>query len=112
MAARRPFVATPVGGVVDLAVGKRHQAVDAVWHDNCVLVPRDPDVFVRVLSLIAADKSILTRMGAAGQDMVLRRHLDEDMLARIADTYSLVLAPIHDRPPTGVSPTSSVAGTL
>jgi len=97
MAARRPFVATPVGGVVNLAVGQGHSCGDAIWHDNCVLVPHDPEAFVTVLSRVAADKGILTRMGAAGQDMVLRSHSDEDMLARIADTYSLVLADKHDR---------------
>jgi glycosyltransferase involved in cell wall biosynthesis len=92
MAARRPFVATPVGGVINLAVGQGQRCGNAVWHDNCVLVPPDPEVFVNVLSSIAADRRILTRMGAAGQDMVLRCHLSEAMLARIADTYSQVLA--------------------
>jgi glycosyltransferase involved in cell wall biosynthesis len=98
MAARRPFVATPVGGVVNLAGGQGYPCCDSIWHDNCVLVPPDPEAFVKVLSRVAADKSILIRMGAAGQKRALRSHSDEDMLARIADTYSLVLAAKRDHP--------------
>jgi glycosyltransferase involved in cell wall biosynthesis len=96
MAARRPFVATPVGGVIDLTVGQGRRFGNAVWHDNCVLVPHNPEAFVNVLSRIAGDKSILTRMGSSAQEMALRNHSDEEMLARIADTYSTVLAAKFD----------------
>lgn len=91
MAARRPFVSTPVGGVVDLMVGQGRLYGGAVWHDNGVLVPPDAEVFVNVLSRVASDKRILAKMGIAAQNMVLARHSEEDMLARIADTYSVLL---------------------
>jgi glycosyltransferase involved in cell wall biosynthesis len=97
MAARRPFIATPVGGVVDLAVGHGRRCGRATWHDNCVLTPAEPEAFVEALVEFAADKTILSRMGAAAQSMVLRNHSDEDMLARIAKTYSVVLAAKYDR---------------
>jgi glycosyltransferase involved in cell wall biosynthesis len=95
MAARRPFVATPVGGVIDLAVGHDRPGDGAVWYDNSVLVPPDAETFVKVLSRFADDKRILARMGVAAQDMVLARHSQERMLARIADTYSELLAAKH-----------------
>ena len=96
MASRRPFIATPVGGVVNLAAGIGYPSCDSIWHDNCVLVPPEPEAFVNVLSRMATDKSILIRMGVAGQDMALRKHADEDMLAQVADAYSQVLAAKRD----------------
>jgi glycosyltransferase involved in cell wall biosynthesis len=101
MAACRPFVATPVGGVVDLAVGDGHRKGDADWHDNCVLVPPRPEAFVNVLSSFARDRGMLAPMGIAGQAMVRQRHSIEDMLARVAETYSMVLAAKSGRPRVG-----------
>lgn len=92
MAAGRPFVATAVGGVVDLATGPCRRSGNAAWYDNCILVPRAPEVFAETLARLAADRSTLKRMGAAGQDFVLRVHSEEQMLARVAGMYSRVLA--------------------
>jgi glycosyltransferase involved in cell wall biosynthesis len=69
MAAGRPFVSTPAGGVVDMVAGQeRRDAAGARWFSNAVLVDPHPGAFAAVLQRLLEDPGLLCAMGrqAAG----------------------------------------------
>ncbi len=65
MAAGRPFVSTPVGGVIDMVTGDvSRDGCGNRWYSNAVLANSSPGAFVAAIGRLAADPSLRLRMGA------------------------------------------------
>jgi glycosyltransferase involved in cell wall biosynthesis len=64
MAAGRPFVSTPAGGVVDMVSGPMTREADGCrWFPNAVLAPADPGAFASTLCALAANQEAIHEMG-------------------------------------------------
>jgi glycosyltransferase involved in cell wall biosynthesis len=64
MAAGRPFISTPAGGVVDMVTGTGvREPSGGEWFDNAVLVEPDAQVFASVLCQMQRDRHRLDLMG-------------------------------------------------
>lgn len=82
MAAGRPFVATAVGGVPDLAYGQRHGLVR-----SC-----KPDELAKGVIMLAQNPLIRERMGAAAAQFARERHSTEKLVAQLDSLYRALLA--------------------
>ncbi len=91
-AAGRPFVSTPVGGVVDMVRGSMLRADrGAKWYANGVLVEPDAAAIASVLCEIADQPGEAARMGRQAADFV-RSHFDiETHMATIDSLYRELL---------------------
>lgn len=89
MAAARPFVATRVGGVVDMMVGD--PAPDPAGFDvyaNGILArPDDPEAMAAALVYLIARPDLRRAMGAVGQAAVLKRFGKERLLEEMEAMY-------------------------
>ncbi len=90
MAAARPVVATPVGGVTD-----------AVTHGvTGILVPvDDPAPLVDALRILEADSLLRTRLGETGRESVRTKFRQETVIKKLTALYEL----LADRRPAGTS---------
>lgn len=92
MAAARPFVSTPVGGVVDMVSGRvTRQADGARWHANGVLVESDAVAFAGVLLDLAEDRALVSRMGNAGRAFAASHYRKERLTADLDSLYRQLL---------------------
>jgi glycosyltransferase involved in cell wall biosynthesis len=74
MAAGRPFVSTPVGGVVDLVCGTAsHDEAGCQWYGNGVLAGPDPAAFVHALERFRSQPSTVVSMGSAARRFAAER---------------------------------------
>jgi glycosyltransferase involved in cell wall biosynthesis len=65
MAAGRPFLSTPAGGVVDLASSPMPRRDDSCrWFGNCVLAEPSPTSFANALGRLSGDAARVREMGA------------------------------------------------
>ena len=96
MAAGTPIVATRVGGVPDLMVGKgEEQSEGFELFSNGVLVPPDePDLLAAALDFLAARPALRHRMGAVGRAAVLQRFSRERLIQEMQAMYTALLAPV------------------
>ena len=81
MAAGRPVIATPVGGMTDVVV------------DNVtgILVPvDDPAPLIRALRMLAADPRVRNRLGEAGREAVLMRFHQNMVIERLSALYEML----------------------
>jgi glycosyltransferase involved in cell wall biosynthesis len=94
MAAGRPFVATNVGGVVDLMLGDpcKHPAGFEVWNNGILTPPDDADALAAALTTLVECPELRRTMGAAGQAWVLERFGKERLLAEMETVYAALLA--------------------
>jgi glycosyltransferase involved in cell wall biosynthesis len=77
MAAARPVVATPVGGVTD-----------AVTHGvTGILVPIDPMALVDALRMLEADSLLRTRLGETGRESVRTKFRQETVIKKLMALY-------------------------
>lgn len=81
MAAARPVVATPVGGVID-----------AVKHDvTGILVPvDDPVLLVDALRMLEADSLLRTRLGKAGREAMRMKFHQEIVIEKLSTLYEML----------------------
>ena len=88
MAAGRPFISTPAGGVVDMTCGQRRDSTPgASWFDNAVLVPPDPQSFARVLDKFAQSPRSIRAMGQAARTFAADRYTERSLLASLDLIY-------------------------
>ena len=74
MAAGRPFLSTPAGGVVDLVCGpERREQNGCRWHDNGVLAPPDPTIFADAIERLFKNPALLPQMGRVGRRVAAER---------------------------------------
>ena len=83
LAARRPVVATRVGGVPDVVR-------DGV--DGYLVEPGDVEALARRLGELATDPALRERMGEAGSERVLRRYAVERLVDDVDRLYRALLA--------------------
>lgn len=92
MASGRPFVSTPVGGVVDLVCGPgRPQQNGCRWHANGVLASPNPAAFADTLAHLAHDPGLVTQMGLAGRSFARQRFQGERLVDDIDRLYRELL---------------------
>jgi len=105
MAAGRPFISTPAGGVVNMVTGTVRREQDGCrWFDNGVLADSDPAAFASALCEFAANPAEISRMGAHGAEFACANHSLPTMLHSLDALYSALLEQ--------QAPTARVHGTV
>jgi glycosyltransferase involved in cell wall biosynthesis len=108
MAAGKPFIATAVGGVVDLAapplreISKHCQAAA-----NGFLTPADPQAILSCIERLAYSPKLAAKMGAAGRSFALANHAQERLAEEITGLYRQLLAGSKAREHTGAPATAA-----
>ncbi len=92
MAAGRPFVSTPAGGTVDLAVGVGRMESRSWWYDNAVLVASDAFAFTDVLERLLADRSLLEGMSLVSRGFARSTFSETRLVSDVAALYTELLA--------------------
>jgi glycosyltransferase involved in cell wall biosynthesis len=92
MAAGRPFVSTPAGGVVDMVTGGMRREQDGCrWFDNGALAAADPNAFASALCELAGDPAAIRKMGAAASEFACASHSLPAMLESLDALYTALL---------------------
>lgn len=93
MAAGRPFVSTPAGGVVDMVDGRALREENGCrWFRNGVLADPDPAVFASCLCELQSRPDEIERMGREAARFVASRHDLESFAAAYDNLYTELLA--------------------
>jgi glycosyltransferase involved in cell wall biosynthesis len=97
MAASRPFVATAVGGVVDLAGGETDAAAPSIpgvtFHERGVLVHDGSDAaFAAALAALLADRDRMRAIAEAGHRYVVEEYSTDRLLRDIDALYRDLLS--------------------
>jgi glycosyltransferase involved in cell wall biosynthesis len=93
MAAARPFVSTPAGGVVDMVAGAGRQTpTGARWFDNAILAPPDPVAFAATLAELARRPGLLDPMGRASSQFAVSHYSIEALTGALDHIYRGLLA--------------------
>ena len=93
MAAGIPFVATNVGGVQDLAVGKLRPLPDnfGMQASNGFLVSRNPDAFLHCLETLQQNPELKRQMGETGKMLASQQFSEERLVRDISLLYQGLL---------------------
>lgn len=92
MAAGRPFISTPAGGVVDMVTGPLRRDRDGCrWFDNGVLADPDPAAFASALCELAVNPGEIVRMGERSAEFAFSHHSLPSMLQSLNALYSALL---------------------
>ena len=93
MAAGKPFIATAVGGVVDLAKPPlREISKDCRAAANGFLTSADPQAILSCIEKLASSPELAAQMGAAGRSFALANHAQQRLAEEITDLYRQLLA--------------------
>jgi glycosyltransferase involved in cell wall biosynthesis len=93
MAAARPFVSTPVGGVVDMLSGPPQRTDHGCrWFANGVLVNPDSAAFVEAFDQIQRRPACLAEMGLAARTFAVRTYRAERLVGDLDVIYRELLA--------------------
>jgi len=89
MAAGVPVVATKVGGVADLMVGKASRTGDGleVFANGILVPPERPDLLGVAWEFLAVRPEVRTAMGLSGQSFVQERFSVDRLLAEVERLY-------------------------
>ena len=87
MAAAKPFVATDVGGVRDLMVGKGMPEQGWERFENGILTPRDPRVIARAIEHLLGNEKLRNELGRAGREFVRSRYSEERLTNDLEELY-------------------------
>ena len=88
MTCGRAFVATPVGGVLDLSTGKPiHEADGIVRYDNAYLISKNPERFVSVLNKLSADRNRVEAMGRSAREFSMNAFTPRGAFQKVFDVY-------------------------
>jgi glycosyltransferase involved in cell wall biosynthesis len=93
MAAGRPFLSTPAGGVVDLGAGVPKLEQDAWWYENGTLCRAEAAAFVDALERVLADRAVLWRQSESARAFAQRNFSDARLSGDMAHLYRELLAP-------------------
>jgi glycosyltransferase involved in cell wall biosynthesis len=105
MAAGRPFVSTPAGGVVDMVVGDSiRESAGARWFSNAVLVEPDPAAFASALSELQGNRELVRAMGCQAAAFANARHNLAAIVRDYDRLYSELLASLSTRAWDAVPP--------
>jgi glycosyltransferase involved in cell wall biosynthesis len=84
MAARRPVVATAIGGTDEAVVNGQ---------TGLLVPPADPTSLAAAIGRVLRDAELRSRLGDAGRARVAERFSANDMVRRVMDVYELLSAP-------------------
>ena len=94
MASGLPFVATRVGGIMDLMLGPEQvvrgpegRSVFSVFANGVLAEPADEQGFAAALEYLLRDPALMVRMGSEGRQFVRDRFSTERLLADIQTLY-------------------------
>lgn len=92
MAAGRPFVSTPAGGVVDMVDGPPLRSDGTgTWHSNGVLVTASPAAFASAIGALARDPRLLRSMGERARTFACRNYRLSTLTEQVDSLYSHLL---------------------
>jgi len=92
MAAGRPFVSTPAGGIVNMVSGSvRGERYGSRWFDNGVLVRPDPAAFASALCEFAENPDFIIAMGKSAAEFAIASYSLPTMLRSLDALYSALL---------------------
>ncbi len=92
MAARRPFLSTPAGGVVDMVAGFARREQDGCrWFENAVLADPTPAAFASALCEFAVNPGRIAEMGERGSEFAAAHYSLPTMLSSLNALYSALL---------------------
>jgi len=103
MAASVPFVATSVGGVMDLALGPLSPLPAGMGYraQNGFVTVRTPEAMVYGVEQIAGNAQAATQMAAAGRAFVLKRFSADRLVEELNALYQSLLSADPLRSPYG-----------
>jgi glycosyltransferase involved in cell wall biosynthesis len=92
MAAGKPFVATAVGGVVDLAVPPLETIEDGCrMASNGFITTASGESIARCLERVAASPDLAAQMGKAGKNFVMANHDQQRLVDEMTNLYRELL---------------------
>jgi glycosyltransferase involved in cell wall biosynthesis len=92
MAAARPFISTPAGGVVDMVAGEIRREQDGCrWYDNGILAEPDPRAFAAALIRLASDRAQLAALGSAARNFAAGRFSIDRLVSDLDALYRELL---------------------
>jgi glycosyltransferase involved in cell wall biosynthesis len=92
MAAGRPFVSTPAGGVVDMVSGPLRRSQDGCrWFDNAILVEPNPAAFASAFRALAANPGEIAAMGQHAAEFAHASYSLPTLLRSLDELYSQLL---------------------
>lgn len=93
MAAGRPFVSTPAGGIVDMVSGPVRREQDGCrWFDNAILARPDPAAFASAFCALAENRGETAVMGQNAARFALANYSLPALLRSLDELYSELLA--------------------
>jgi glycosyltransferase involved in cell wall biosynthesis len=92
MAAARPFVSTPVGGVVDMASGTARSEPGMTWFSNGILADAEAGALAAALTGLRADPGRIRAMGQNARALAARRYPKQALCARLDGLYRELLS--------------------
>jgi glycosyltransferase involved in cell wall biosynthesis len=87
MASARPVVATDVGGIRDVLIGKARKERGWERFDNGMLVPRDPRVIADAVQYLQLRPELRREMGLAGRQFVSARFSQRRLADELESLY-------------------------
>ena len=88
MASGRPFVATRVGGVVDLLAPMISKVSDKCWQaGNGFATLPEPEEMLKSLRTLQSNPQLRDEMGRSGRHFVTANHTDNRLLNQVDDLY-------------------------
>ena len=87
MACARSFIATDVGGVIDLMVGCGERINRMTVFRNGILIPRDPPTLACAIRYLSERPSLRKEMGLAGREFVRQRFCDSRLANDLEELY-------------------------
>jgi glycosyltransferase involved in cell wall biosynthesis len=100
MAAGLPFVATDVGAVADLAVGKLQELPHGMGRrgSNGFLTARTPEALYYSVEQLIENPQIAKQMGAAGREFVMKRFASDRLVKELTALYQDLLEKCGEYP--------------
>jgi glycosyltransferase involved in cell wall biosynthesis len=88
MAAGRPFLSTPAGGIVDMVTGTASGGANGhSWYANGILAEARPETFTDALLEILAQRDTLTAMGREARRFSVAKYSKETLLKNLDSLY-------------------------
>jgi len=92
MAAGRPFLATSVGGLINMVEGPELLNQGGCrWFSQGILAGADSEAFANALARLADDRILLAEMGRSARDLAAGRHRAEVLIGNIDSLYREVI---------------------
>ena len=93
MAAGRPFLSTPVGGVLDMVSGPvLRNGAGCCWFANAVLAEASPEAFAHALIEFSRNPAIIADMGLKAREFACAHYRQEALVHNLASLYQELIS--------------------